>query len=133
MTLIASEDVAGLRRAMSGPVMEPPDAGYEDARLVWNASINRRPAAIAQCESAADVSAAIQFATRQGLEIAVRGGAHSMSGASAVDDGLVIDLSRMNAVSVDPDQKRARGRRGCACGRTWMPRRRSTAWPCRAG
>ena len=108
MTLTASEDVANLRRAMSGPVMEPPDAGYEEARLVWNASINRRPAVIAKCESAADVSAALRFATRQGLEIAVRGGAHSMSGASAVDDGLVIDLSLMNAVSVDPDQKRAK-------------------------
>jgi FAD/FMN-containing dehydrogenase len=108
MTLIESDDVADLRQAMSGPVIEPPDAGYEDARLVWNASINRRPAVIAKCESAADVSAAIQFAIRRGLEVAVRGGAHSMSGASAVDDGLVIDLSLMNAVSVDPDQKRVR-------------------------
>ena len=108
MTLIASDEVAALRQAMSGLVIEPPDAGYEDARLVWNASINRRPAVIAKCESPADVSAAIEFATRKGLEIAVRGGAHSMSGASAVDDGLVIDLSLMNAVSIDPDQKRAR-------------------------
>lgn len=107
MTLIASDHVTDLREAMSGPVIEPPDAGYDDARLVWNASINRRPAVIAKCESATDVSAAIQFASRHGLEIAVRGGAHSMSGASAVDDGLVIDLSLMNTVTVDPGQKQA--------------------------
>jgi FAD/FMN-containing dehydrogenase len=108
MPPIASQDVAGLRQGISGQVIEPPDAGYEEARLVWNASINRRPAVIAKCKSTADVGAAIRFATRQDLEIAVRGGAHSMSGASAVDDGLVIDLSLMNAVSVDPDQKRVR-------------------------
>ena len=108
MTLTAREDVADLRRAMSGPVIEPPDAGYDDARLVWNASINRRPAVIAKCQSADDVKVAIQFATRHGLEIAVRGGAHSMSGASSVDDGLVVDLSMLNSVSVDPEIRRAR-------------------------
>jgi len=108
MTLTANEDVAELRRAMSGPVIEPPDAGYEEARLVWNASINRRPAVIAKCTNPTDVGAAIQFAIRHDLEIAVRGGAHSMSGTSAVDDGLVIDLSLMNSVSVDPTRKRAR-------------------------
>ena len=130
MTLTASEDVANLRRAMSGPVMEPPDAGYEEARLVWNASINRRPAIIAKCESAADVKVAIQFATRHGMEIAVRGGAHSMSGASAVDDGLVIDLSLLNGVSVDP-RRSERGSAEAPFGRTWTRQRRSTAWPCR--
>jgi len=108
MTLLAGEDIADLRGVMSGPVIQPPDPGYEEARLVWNANINRRPALIARCESAADVSAAVQFATRQGLEVAVRGGAHSMSGASVVDEGIVIDLSLMNAVSVDPGEKRAR-------------------------
>lgn len=104
----AGDGLEELRRAMTGPVIDPTHADYDDVRAVWNAAIDRRPAAIARCVDASDVSAAISFAVAHGLEIAVRGGAHSMSGASVVDDGLMIDLSLLNQVTVDPETKRAR-------------------------
>ncbi|MDX6279031.1 MAG: hypothetical protein QOH03_102 [Kribbellaceae bacterium] len=107
MPQTASSGIDELRAAIGGAVVEPGDPAYDDARRVWNADIDRRPAVVAQCESAEDVRAAILFGVRSGLEIAVRGGAHSMSGASTVDDGLMIDVSRLNAVTVDPSTKRA--------------------------
>jgi len=108
MTQTVSGDIEALRAAMSGPVIGPVDPDYDEARKVWNADIDRRPVVIARCASPADVKTAIAFATEQGLEIAVRSGAHSMSGASVVDDGLVIDLSQLRQVTVDPGTKRAR-------------------------
>jgi FAD/FMN-containing dehydrogenase len=83
------------------------DASYDDSRRVWNANIDRRPLVVAHCLDEADVQAAVRFAVEHDLEVAVRGGAHSMSGASVVDDGIVIDLGRMNQVRVDPDSRRA--------------------------
>ena len=97
-----------LRAAMSGSVLTPEDADYETARIVWNAEIDRRPAVIAQCVSAADVAAAVRFATAHDLEVAVRGGAHGIGGAAVVDDGIMIDLRRLNEVTVDPDAQRAK-------------------------
>ncbi|MBM7787041.1 FAD-binding oxidoreductase [Tenggerimyces flavus] len=108
MTQLASDILGTLRATMKGPVIGPNDPGYDEARKVWNAAIDRKPAAIARCQSADDVSAAVMGAVEHGLEIAVRGGGHSMGGASVVDDGLVIDLSMLNEVSVDPEAKRAR-------------------------
>ena len=108
MTQTVSGDIEALRAAMSGPVIGPVDPDYDEARKVWNADIDRRPVVIAQCASPADVKTAIAFATEQGLEIAVRSGAHSMSGASVVDNGLVIDLSQLRQVTVNPGTKRAR-------------------------
>jgi FAD/FMN-containing dehydrogenase len=105
---MVSGSIDALRATMNGPVIGPDDDAYDDARRVWNADIDRRPAMIARCASPADVAAAVTFAAEHGREVAVRGGAHSMSGASAVDDGLVIDLSQLNWVSVDPERKRAR-------------------------
>jgi hypothetical protein len=108
MTQTASGPVDALRAAMDGLVLEPGDAEYETSRSLWNADIDRRPALIARCSSAADVAAAVLFGTREGLEIAVRGGGHSMSGSSSVDGGLVIDLRLLNAVRVDPEARTAR-------------------------
>jgi len=89
-------------------VIGPADPDYDQARRVWNAGIDRRPAMIARCASPADVAAAVTFAAGHYLEITVRGGAHSMSGASVADHGLMIDLSQLNQVSVDPQAKQAR-------------------------
>jgi len=108
MTRTLGADFGMLRAAMTGEVITPEAPNYEDARRVFNAEIDRRPAVIARCESATDVATAIAFARGNGLEIGVRGGAHNLAGASSVDDGMMIDLRRMNAVTVDPALKRAR-------------------------
>ena len=108
MTQTAGSGVTHLRAVMDGPVIERADAGYNDARRVWNAAIDRRPSAIARCVSPADVAAAVGVARAEGLEISVRGGAHNTAGLAVCDDGLMIDLSPLNGVTVDPHARRAR-------------------------
>jgi FAD/FMN-containing dehydrogenase len=108
MTQTVGDEVDALRALMSGKVLVPGDGDYDEARRVWNAAIDRRPAVIARCTSAADVAAAVTFAAQRGLEIAVRGGAHGISGKAVVDDGLMIELSALNSVVIDPDARRAR-------------------------
>jgi hypothetical protein len=106
MTLLATADIESLRVVVAGQVLLPGDPGYDEARTVWNGLIDRRPAVIVRCTSAADVSAALQFAAREGLEVSVRGGGHSTAGSSVVDAGLEIDLSLLRTVSVDPVAER---------------------------
>ena len=113
---MTSTGVEQLRAAMTGEVLVAGDDGYDDARRVWNGTIDRRPAVIARCRSAADVSAAVRHAVAHGLEIAVRGGSHSLGGTSVVDDGLMVDLSLMNEVTVDPQARRARSGGGALLG-----------------
>jgi FAD binding domain-containing protein/berberine-like enzyme len=108
MTQTTCGPIDTLRAAMTGQVTGPADLDYDQARRVWNADIDRRPAMIAKCASPADVAAAVTFAATNGMEITVRGGAHSMSGAAVADGGLMIDLNKLNQVSVDPQAKRAR-------------------------
>lgn len=95
--------VGSLREALRGAVITPPDAGYDEARSIYNAMIDRRPAVFAQCVDAADVRTAISFAQDTGVELAVRGGGHSGPGLCLVDGGLVLDLSPMRWVRVDPE------------------------------
>ncbi len=104
----ATSIVDDLRSAVRGDVLGPDDAGYDEGRRVWNAQIDRRPAAVVYCTDAAEVAAAIGFARRQGLGISVRGGAHNTSGSAVADGELMINLARMNAVSVDAEARRAR-------------------------
>lgn len=113
---MGTTSIEQLRAAMAGTLLVAGDEGYDDARRVWNADIDRSPAVIARCTCAADVAAAVGFAVGGGLEIAVRGGGHSISGMSVVDGGLMVDLSLMNAVSVDPDARRARTGGGALLG-----------------
>jgi FAD/FMN-containing dehydrogenase len=92
-----------LRGGFSGTLLTPADTGYEDARTIFNTMITRRPAVIAQCRGVADVQAAIAFAREHGLELAVRGGGHSVAGNALAEGGLTIDLRHMNDVTVDAD------------------------------
>jgi FAD/FMN-containing dehydrogenase len=116
MTQLADSGIGELRATFEGSVLGPDDGEYDDARRLWNADQDLRPAVIARCRSAADVSRAVLFARDRGLEIAIRGGAHSISGMSSVDDGLMIDLSELNQVTVDPQTRRARAAGGALLG-----------------
>jgi FAD/FMN-containing dehydrogenase len=107
MTQLVSGGIDELRAAMSGPVILPGDPDFDDRRRVWNAEIDRRPAVIARCTSPADVAAAIGFAREHQLEIAVRGGAHNTAGSATCEGGMMIDLSLLNDVRVDPRARRA--------------------------
>lgn len=96
-----------LNDTIKGRVLTPGDSHYDSAREIWNAMIDRKPAVIVQCADAADVPVAINFARENGLEIAIKGGGHSIAGLSVCDSGLVIDLSQMKEVKVDPQNQRA--------------------------
>ena len=96
------------RRSFTGRIISPGEPGYEDARQVWNGAVDRRPALITRPANTADVAAAVGLARDSGLPLAVRGGGHSTAGHSTCDDGIVIDLSQLRHVAVDPDARRAR-------------------------
>jgi FAD/FMN-containing dehydrogenase len=103
MTTPATMSIRGFR----GTVITPDDDAYDDARAVWNAAVDRRPRLIARCSGTADVAAAVRYARDHDLQIAVRGGGHNVAGTAVCDDGIVIDLSAMRAVSVDPVERAA--------------------------
>src|SRR5213595_1340287 len=106
--VLGEATVQELREAVRGEVLTPSDEGYADAVRVWNGLHDgSRPAVLVRCTGAADVIAAVGFARSNDLTIAVRGGGHSIAGFSTVDDGIVIDLSLMNAVRVDAAARRA--------------------------
>ena len=94
-----------LRKGFSGDVILPDDGGYDEARTIFNTMIDRRPGVIAQCVNTQDVIRALRFGREHGLEIAVRGGGHSVAGKAFTDGGIVIDVRRMNAVSVDSEAR----------------------------
>ncbi|TDU87944.1 FAD/FMN-containing dehydrogenase [Kribbella voronezhensis] len=94
--------------ALDGLLLRPGEAGYDAGRAVWNAMVDRRPAAIARCRSTADVVAALRYGREAGLEIGVRCGGHSFLGLPVVADGLLIDLSAISSVTVDPARRLAR-------------------------
>jgi FAD/FMN-containing dehydrogenase len=107
MAQMASGGIQELRATMNCPVIGPGDPDFDYRRRVWNAAIDRRPAVIARCASAADVTAAVGFAREHELEIAVRGGAHHSAGAATCDGGMMVDLSLLSDVRVDPRARRA--------------------------
>src|SRR4051812_2655909 len=105
---MTAHSIDALRATMSGPVITPDDPGYDDARKVYNFMIDRRPAAVARCTDAADVAAVVRHAAQTGIDLAVRGGAHSVPGFGTADGALVADLSGLSTVRVDPGTRTAR-------------------------
>ena len=115
--LEASEEVySSLRRQFKGDLLRPGENGYEDARAIWNGMCVRTPGLIARCVDVSDIQSAIRSARAIGIPTAVRCGGHSLAGFSTCDHGLVIDLSRMRQVTVDPEARRARVAGGCLLG-----------------
>ncbi|MFL5871233.1 MAG: FAD-binding oxidoreductase, partial [Solirubrobacterales bacterium] len=112
----ADLDLGGLRGSLSGDVLAPDDPEYDGARRCYNALIDRRPAVIARPLGNDDVATALDFARANGLEVAVRGGGHNPSGHCVNDGGLVVDLSLMREVDVDPEARIARSQGGA----TWL-------------
>jgi FAD/FMN-containing dehydrogenase len=105
-----------LRDFIRGPVIAPDDAGYDAARAIWNGAIDRLPACIARCTGVADVVAAVRFARERDLVVAVRSGGHGVGGHALCDGGLVIDLSPMKGIRVDPAARTARAEAGVLWG-----------------
>ena len=105
-------DITQLRPRFRGALLLPGEEGYEEARRIWNGAIDRRPALIARCAGADDVVEAVRFAREQELLVSVRGGGHAVAGYAVCDDGLMIDLSLMKSVRVDPEARTARAAGG---------------------
>src|SRR3954469_25841697 len=97
--------VDDLGTRISGRVLAPGAAGYDDARAVHNGLVDRRPAMIVRCRSADDVVAALALARDAGLEVSVRGGGHNVAGRAVADGGVMIDLAEMRAIAVDPERR----------------------------
>jgi len=112
---MTSEDVASFKAQLRGELIEPSDPEYEEARKVYNGMIDRRPRLIARCADVADVIAGVRFARAQNLAVAIRGGGHNAGGLGVCDDGLVLDLSPMKFVRVNPADGTVRAGAGC----TW--------------
>jgi FAD/FMN-containing dehydrogenase len=109
-------DIEAFRASLRGQLILPGDTDYERARKLWNGSFDRRPALIARCTGAADVVQAVNFARASEVLTAVRGGGHSLSGQSVCDGGLVIDLSAMKGIRIDPVAKTAQAQAGVLLG-----------------
>jgi FAD/FMN-containing dehydrogenase len=116
MATLSPEHLKTLASTLRGRAIPPGQAGYDEARTVWNAMIDRRPAVIAQCLGASDIRQAIRFGREHELPISVRGGGHNIGGNAVTDGGLMIDLSRMTAVHVDPGVRKATVEAGATIG-----------------
>ncbi|HMQ51001.1 MAG TPA: FAD-dependent oxidoreductase, partial [Anaerolineae bacterium] len=108
-TTLRAETIADLRNRLHGVLLQPGDPGYDEARQLFNAMIDKRPALMARCTSAADVITCVNFAREQGITVSILGGGHNGAGLALVDDGLVIDLSEMRTIIVDPEVGTVRG------------------------
>jgi FAD/FMN-containing dehydrogenase len=113
---MSTQTIEGLRESVRGEVIVPQDESYDEARKVFNAMIDRRPAVVVRCAGTDDVVAAVNFARENGLDLAVRGGGHSVPGFGTADDAVVVDLSGMRDVQVDPARRTARSQGGATWG-----------------
>jgi FAD/FMN-containing dehydrogenase len=114
--ILEEATVQKFAEGLRGPLLRPSDSGYDGARKVWNGMIDRRPALIARCAGPADVIATVRFAREHGLLLAVKGGGHNITGNAVCDGGLMLDLSAMKSVRVDPNRRTARAEAGLTWG-----------------
>jgi FAD/FMN-containing dehydrogenase len=115
-TMPADNAVDALRARLRGPLLRPGADDYDAARTVWNAMIDRRPALIARCSGVADIIAAVTFAREHGLLLSIKGGGHNVAGKAVCDDGLLLDLSPMKGIRVDPVARTVRAEPGLTWG-----------------
>src|ERR671920_620337 len=115
-TVLEEAAIEEFKAGLRGELLRPGEEGYEEARTVWNAMIDKGPALIARCAGAADVIHSINFARSNEFLVAVRGGGHDVAGTAVCDGGLVIDLSRMKGIRVDPTRRTARAEPGLSWG-----------------
>jgi FAD/FMN-containing dehydrogenase len=126
--MISPSAIEKFRASLRGPSFCLGEAGYDEARKVWNGAIDKRPAVIARCAGVRDVIYCVNFARANDVLVAVRGGGHNIGGNAVCDEGLMIDLSRMKGLRVDPARRTARAEPGL----TWGELDRETqasAWP----
>ncbi len=116
MTSVNPKDIEAFRKTFGGQVLLPGEPGYDEARRVHNGLIDKHPAIIARCSGTADIADAVNLARRLDLEIAVKGGGHNVAGKATVDKGVMIDLSPMKGIHVDPAKRTARAQGGCTWG-----------------
>jgi FAD/FMN-containing dehydrogenase len=116
MSVVETPTLESLAAHLRGELVTPQHPDYETARMVWNGMVDRRPAAIVRAQGTVDVVAAVDHARETGLELAVRGGGHSSPGFSTSDGGIVLDLSRMKGIWVDPVARTARAQAGALWG-----------------
>lgn len=113
---VRQDAIDALKLRLRGSLFLPGDAGYEDSRKLWNAMIDRKPAAVVRCLGGADVIACVQFAKDTGILLCIKGGGHNIAGLAAADGALLLDMSLMRGVWVDPQQKVAHAQAGCLLG-----------------
>ena len=113
---LPAETVASFAAGIEGGVLSPDDPAYDEARRVWNATVDRRPALIVRCRSERDVQAAVRFAAAHRILLSVRGGGHHIAGNAVAEGGLMIDLSGLRSVEVDPSTRSARVGAGALLG-----------------
>ena len=115
-SVLKESTIDAFKAGLRGALLCPNDVGYEEARKVWNGMIDRHPAMIVRCTGVADVLTAVRFARAHNLLVAVRGGGHNVAGHATCDGGLVIDLSPMKGIWVDPARRTVRAQSGVTWG-----------------
>ncbi len=113
---VDEKTLEGLKARLSGPLLKEGDEGYDEARLIWNATVAKKPALIARCRGTADVVQCVNFAREHGLLLSVKGGGHNIAGTSLCERGFTIDLSLMRGVFTDAEAKSVRAQGGCLLG-----------------
>ena len=113
---LQEDTIQKFKETLRGELIRSVDPGYDDARSIWNAMIDRRPALIARCLGVADVMTCVKFAREHGVRLSIKGGGHNIAGLAVCEGGLMIDMSRMRGVWVDPTTRTARAQAGCLLG-----------------